>query len=169
MSLDNMGIGDRVRLERAGAMAANLQLAGNWRLVHRDPMGELINMAEGRNLVVTTGAEEIAHIIETNTGPTRPTHMEVGDSSTAPAAGQTDIQGTGIGARQPFSSVVRTGNAIAYERVFAAGESTGTWEEIGIFNDVSAGDMIARFLTGTQTKGAGDSITVTWTLTFQPA
>lgn len=118
----------------------------------------------GKNLVVTLGAAEIAKIVASATSGTRPTHMAIGTSTTAPAAAQTDLIGTAT--RVALGSTSRSNNQITYACTFGTGKGTFTVQEAGLFNAVAAGTMFARWLTGAFAKASTDSLTVTWTLTF---
>lgn len=126
--------------------------------------GQIKASRAGRNLVVTVGAEELAKIVASSTSGTRPTHMAIGTSTTAPAAAQTDMQGTAT--RRSLTSTTRSTNQITYSCTFTTGIGTFTVEEAGLFNAAVAGQMFARWLTGSFTKGASDALTVTWRLTF---
>lgn len=126
--------------------------------------GKVRQRAYGRNLVVTLGATEIAKIVASATSGTRPTHMAIGTSTTAPAAAQTDMIGTAT--RRALGSTSRSNNQITYSCTFGTGVGTFTVQEAGLFNAAVAGTMFARWLTGAFAKGSTDSLTVTWRLTF---
>jgi len=139
-------------------------LSGYVKVVLRDKQGKSKLTRQGPNLVVDAGAILVAQNFA-NESPTLPTHTAIGDSSQAPVAGDTTLVGTELG-RVALDSTTRTGNAIAYVATLPAGTGTGVMEEAGVFNASSGGTMLARFLTGTITKAAGDSLEVTWTLTM---
>lgn len=132
--------------------------------------GEVEHEFTRDNLVVTAGANLMAQILVASGSPTLPTHIAVGTSNTAVAAGQTALQGTEL-ARVAFTTGThpsRTDNAIEYSSTFLSGVGTGTIEEAAILNATAAGTMLARVLTGTFTKGASSQMTVTWTITLSP-
>lgn len=126
--------------------------------------GQIKRTVKGRNLLVTNGATELAKIITSATSGTRPTHMGIGTSTTAPAAAQTALQSTAT--ILALGSTSRSANAITYSCTFGTGKGTGTIQEAGLFNAAAAGTMFARWLTGAFVKGSTDSLTVRWTLTF---
>lgn len=134
----------------------------NWELAGE--AGEILAQGAGANLVLDTGAILLAKALAADSF-TAPTHLAIGDDDTAAATTQTDIQGTEL-ARVALDSTTRTTNTVTYVATFPAGTGTGTVEEAGIFNAASSGEMLCRFLTGTITKGAGDTLTVTWTITL---
>jgi len=69
--------------------------------------------------------------------------------------------------RNALTSTTVTSNAIAYVCSWAAGDGTGSLTEAGLFNDSASGSgtMLCRTVFGTVTKGASDSMTITWTIT----
>lgn len=120
------------------------------------------DLIEKDNLVVTTGLGFIASRMK-DASATAMSHMAIGSSSTAPAAGNTTL-GSELG-RVDLTSTTVTNSQVAYVATFPAGTGTGTIEEAGLFNATPAGTMLSRALTGTITKGAGDAIIITWTIT----
>lgn len=115
-----------------------------------------------KNLVVTTGLNYIVSRMKDATA-TAMSHMAIGSGSTAAAAGNTAL-GTELGRVTLTSSTVST-NTIQYVASFPAGTGTGTVYEAGILNAASAGTLLCRTVFGLVTKDAGDSMTVTWTIT----
>ena len=91
-------------------------------------------------------------------------HMGLGSSSTAAAAGQTALVSQ-LGSREALDSSTVTGSSVAYVCTFEAGDATGTITEAGIFNAASGGTMLCRSVFSSITKGANDSLNVTWTIT----
>lgn len=124
--------------------------------------GELISSQESTNLVVTVGLGLIATAIGTGT-VTAMTHMAVGSNATAAALGNTTL-GTELG-RVALTSTTVTGPQIVYIASFPAGTGTGALTEVGLFNATPAGSMLARSVFTVVNKAAGDSLTVTWTIT----
>lgn len=113
------------------------------------------------NLVVTTGKNYIASRMTGTT--TAMSHMSIGSSTTAAAAGDTAL-GAELG-RVALSSSSTTANVTTYSATFPAGTGTGAVVEAGIFNAASAGTMLCRTTFAVVNKGANDTITVTWTVT----
>jgi len=121
---------------------------------------------ETRNLVVTAGKEWVADRM--NNANTVMTHMAIGTSSvdtgtTAAAYARTTL-GTELD-RNVLTSTTVLNNTIAYACTWAAADGTGAITEAGIFDDASAGDMLARTVFAVVNKGAADSMTITWTIT----
>lgn len=94
--------------------------------------------------------------------------LGVGDSSTAFAVGQTDLQA----ATNKFRKIVdsapgRSGAVLTFVSTFSTGEANYAWNEFGIFNASSAGTMFARKVQSLGTKASGDwTLTVTETLSL---
>jgi len=117
---------------------------------------------EIKNLVVTTGLNFIVSRMKDATD-TVMSHMAIGSGNTAAADGNTGL-GTELGRVALTSTTVNT-NTIQYVATFAAGVGTGPITEAGTFNGSVAGTMLCRTVFGIVTKDAGDSMTITWTVT----
>ena len=91
-------------------------------------------------------------------------HMALGSGTTAAAAANTALE-TQLGSREALDSSTVTAAALAYVCNFEAGDATGTVTEAGIFNASSSGTMLCRSVFSAITKGASDSLNVTWTIT----
>jgi len=117
---------------------------------------------ETNNLVVTAGKNWVADRM--NDANTVMTHMALGTSTTAAAAGQTALVAELD--RNGLTSTTVSTNTIAYACTWAAGDGTGAITEAGIFDAASSGDMLARTVFSVVNKGASDSITITWTITI---
>ena len=120
---------------------------------------------ETENLVVTAGKEwVVARMKDTSTVMT---HMGIGTSSTAAAAGQTDLV-TVESPRLELSTSGGTpaGAVITYAATFPAGDHDGAITEAGIFTAVTSGTMLARTVFPVVNKGALDSMTISWAVTI---
>jgi hypothetical protein len=129
----------------------------------------LITRADGstestqvKNLVVNSGLNYIVSRMKDTTLDAM-SHMAVGSGSTATAGGDTAL-GTELGRVALTSTTVST-NTIEYVALFPAGTGTGTVTEAGVFNNSSGGTMLCRTVFGVVTKDAGDSMSITWTIT----
>lgn len=87
--------------------------------------------------------------------------LGVGDSSTAAAVGQTDLQAAVNKFRRVMEATFpsRTGTTISFKSSFATGEANFAWNEWGVFNAASAGTMLNRKVESMGTKSSG-----VWTL-----
>lgn len=95
----------------------------------------------------------------------------VGDSSTAFAASQTDLQAVTNKLRKIVDfAPVRTANSIDYTTTYGLAEANFAWNEIALF-DSASGDYMPtrRTLSGFGSKTASEQWTVTLTVVFTPA
>jgi hypothetical protein len=141
--------------------------------------GELqvvLNKADGsvethdfKNLVVNTGLNFIVERMKNDStdqdGKTQMSHMELGEGTTAAAAGDTALETPITGSRTGLTSTDVATNTITYVATFGAGTGTGAVTEAGLFNDATAGDMLCRTVFPVVNKQSGDSMTVTWVVT----
>lgn len=142
-----------------------LKITGNVSLKLLDKDGNVIDERSIPNLVVSAGKTFIAaSMLKTTTNtPIAMTHMAVGSSSTAPAAGDTALGGE-LG-RVALASATSAANVVTYTATFPAATGTGALVEAGIFNDASAGTMLCRTTFSVVNKGAADAMSITWTIT----
>ena len=146
----------------------NFGLKGKLHLVLRDKDGNIILERQENNLVVQGGREFITSRILGNTS-TVMSHMAIGTSSTAAATAQTTLLGE-VGRVALTSSAQQTvtlsNDSVRFIATFPAGTGTGALREAGVLNNSSGGTMLCRSVFDLITKGAGDSLTVTWTVTL---
>lgn len=91
--------------------------------------------------------------------------MGIGSSTTAPAPTQTALVAQ-LGARLAFDSAASIVGAVTTcVRTFAAGVSTGTVTEAGLFSALTGGTMFSRVTFAAIPKTAVDELKVTWTIT----
>lgn len=114
------------------------------------------------NLVVTTGKGFIASRM-VGTSANVMSHMAIGSSNTAPAAGDTALGGE-LG-RVALTSGTAAGAVTTYVATFPAGTGTGAVVEAGIFNASSSGTMLCRTTFSVVNKGADDAMSITWAIT----
>ena len=144
----------------------NLKLSGQLNIVLKDKAGNVKETREVKNLVVDTGLAFIASRM-TGTSKAVMSHMALGSSTTAAAAGQTNLVSV-LGSREALDSTTLTGSnkAVAYVSSFEAGDATGAVTEAAIFNASSGGDMLCRTVFSVVNKGADDVMSITWTVTL---
>lgn len=140
-----------------------LKPKGTVTLVLRDSEG---NIKETRveNMIVGVGLAYIASRMK-DASATVMSHMAIGSGATAAATGNTAL-GTELARIALGSTALVTTTAandsIQYAASFAAGVGTGSITEAGIFNAASAGTLLARTVFGVVTKGASDTLSITW-------
>ena len=91
----------------------------------------------------------------------------VGDSTTAFAVGQTDLQAAANKSRKGMDATypIRAGNILTYKASFGATEANFAWQEWGLAKSASAADMVQRKVESLGTKPAGEIWALTATLT----
>jgi hypothetical protein len=141
----------------------NLKAKGEVSIVLNREDGSVENI-DINNLVVSTGLNFIVSRMK-DTSLAAMSHMELGTGTTAAANADTTLQTAISGSRQALGSTSVSGNQITYVASFPAGTGTGAVTEAGIFNASSAGVMACRTVFPVVNKQAGDSMTVTWTVT----
>ncbi len=141
----------------------NLKASGSLRVVVTGSDGRVKEEHEFKNLVVTVGKNFVASRM-VGASANVMSHMAIGESSTAAAITDTAL-GTEVG-RVALSSATATGAVATYTALFPAGTGTGAIVEAGIFNAASAGTMLCRTVFAVVNKGAGDAMSVTWTVTI---
>tara|TARA_E500000331_G_scaffold351257_1_gene397556 strand:+ start:1230 stop:1685 length:456 start_codon:yes stop_codon:yes gene_type:complete len=144
----------------------NLKLSGQLNIVLKDKAGNVKDTRKVKNLVVDSGLVFIASRM-TGTAKAVMSHMALGSSTTAAAAGQTALTSQ-LGSREALDSTTLTGSnkAVAYVSSFEAGDATGAVTEAGLFNASSGGDMLCRTVFSVVNKAADDTMSVTWTITL---
>lgn len=144
-----------------------IKLKGKVHIVLSDENGNIKKEQTTDNLIVTAGKAWVASALIAAPSAYF-TRVAIGTSSTATGVGQTDLQGTEL-ARVVATTSNPTSTTTLLVATFGAGVGTGTVEEAGIFNATPAGpasgDMFSRYLTSTFVKGAGDTLTINWTIT----
>ena len=148
-----------------------LQLHGKLDILLYDEFGNLKDERHFDNLIVDAGFEGVAYRIAPHDGTITPTspwnYVAIGTGSTAPAAGDTALVSELDRKNDAQAEYTTTsGKQLKLEVSFGPGEGTGNIAESGLFNAVSGGDMLARQTFATISKGASDTLTVTWTITL---
>lgn len=86
-------------------------------------------------------------------------YIGVGDSSTAFAASQTDLQAATNKTRKAMQATYpqRATNVLTFRSLFATTDANYAWQEWGVFNASSGGDMLSRKVESLGTKTSAQS------------
>lgn len=144
--------------------SGSVSLHGQLHILVKDEKNNIKHDLTVPNLVVDAGLAFIASRMA-GTSSSVMSHMAVGSSSTAASSGQTDLVSI-LGSRVSLTSGTASTNTMTYIATFSAGVSTGAITEAGVFNASSSGTMLCRSVFSTINKAAGDSMTITWTITL---
>lgn len=95
-------------------------------------------------------------------------HLAVGDSTTAEAAGQTDLQASTNKLRKAMDSTYpqRAGNVLTFRATFGTSDANFAWNEWAIANASSSGQILNRKVQNVGTKGSSSTWQATATITI---
>jgi hypothetical protein len=141
-----------------------LQAKGQLKVVLTGPDGKVKTEQLLKNLVVDTGLNFIVSRMKDATADVM-SHMTVGTGTTPAAAGDTTLETEIAGARTALTSTTVAANQVTYVSSFGAGVGTGAITEAGVLNAASGGTLLCRTVFPVVNKQAGDSMTITWTVT----
>lgn len=162
MNNDNTSATDKISLGVTKGANTTLNLNVNMHIQLWDEHGNLKDERYVHNTVTTAGKNGVADQILAS--PTLPKMGWMAIGTSTPAA---TLLGAEV-ARVAFTSKLRSGAVVTVVGDFAAGTGTGTITEAGTFDVVTANTvnmwMSASF--GAITKGASDSLSISWTLTI---
>lgn len=159
-----------LRAREAGLVVAEgrYKLEKYWGDVAPENLYEVIELAP--NLFLTAGISEVLKLAVGGTATAfnaTNARLCVGDSSTDAAAGQTDLQAATNKFRQLVDdapSVVN--NTVTFVATFAAANANFAWNEVGVANHASAGQMWSRTVQALGTKASPAVWVLTWALSI---
>lgn len=98
-------------------------------------------------------------------------YIGVGDSTTAHAVGQTDLQAATNKMRKAMDATYPSGatNVLTFRSTFATTDANWAWQEWGVFNAATGGTMLNRKVESLGTKTNTQTWQFTVTLTFTTA
>lgn len=140
-----------------------MRITGHVWLEHKRD-GKLLGKYDGSNLVVNDGRELVALIVSA-AGGTKPGWFALGSGSDAILPADSTLDTEIAGSRTAFTTDAASLFQLTYEATITA---SGSWNirEVGLFNAVAAGVMLARFLTPSFQMVSADTLDITWVLTF---
>ena len=140
-----------------------LKVIGDVDVVLTGADGQVKDTREIKNLVVTSGLAYIASRMRDASASVM-SHMAVGSGTAAAALGNTGL-GTELG-RVSLTSTTVNANQVIFIATFSAGTGTGAVTEAGVFNAGASGTMLCRTVFPVVNKDAGDTLSITWTITI---
>lgn len=157
--------------EYGGTSVQSLQFHGRLDVMLYDEYGNLKDERHFDNLIVDTGFEGVAYRIAPHDGTATSdpwNYIAIGTGTAAPAADDTALAGVELARLQDSTATYTTtsGKQLQLQVSFGPGVGTGNVAESGLFNAVSGGNMLARQTFTEITKGASDTLTITWTITL---
>jgi hypothetical protein len=140
--------------------AGTFSILENVHIVLRDEKGEIKDERRIKNTVTTAGKDGAADQILASPSLGKPTHMGIGTGSPSGSALGTELD------RNALTSKNRSGAVVTMIGDWAAGDGTGAITEAGLFDAASTGNMWCSQSFSVINKAAGDTLSITWTLTF---
>lgn len=128
--------------------------------VLRDANGKIKTIEHYHNTVTTAGKNGAADQVLASPSLNKPTHMGIGTGTPSGTALGTELD------RNALTSKTRSNAVVTMVGDWAAGDGTGAITEAGVFDAASTGNMWLSASFSTINKAAGDSLQITWTLTF---
>lgn len=133
-----------------------------------DPVEVIV---EEGNLLTTAGLTALMTLLTGGGGTAfnnANSYLGVGDSTTAAAVGQTDLQAATNKLRKAMDAGYPQVSAgtVTWRATFGTSDANWAWQEWGVFNAAAAGTMLNRKVTslGTKTSAATWQLTVTVTV-----
>jgi len=131
---------------------------------YRDGEAEPFEVIEAEgNLLVNAGIQLLEDLLIGGGGTVfsnANARLCVGDSNTAAAAGQTDLQGTNTRKAMDATYPSRSGQTLTFKATFGSGDANHDWKEWAIANSASGATILNRKVQDFGTKSGG-----TWVLT----
>jgi hypothetical protein len=161
---DGLGMIDRMLKLFGKGMADESRVKANMKLELYGADGQLKDVREVHNTVTTAGKNGAADQVLATPSLSKPGWMEVGTGTPSGTLLGAYISGS----RTALDSKTRSGAVVTMICTFAAGVGTGAITEAGVF-DVVTQNTVNMWLSASFSvinKAAGDSLVVTWTLTF---
>jgi hypothetical protein len=115
-----------------------------------------------RDYVASIVTGDVVNKYDTTNG-----YLSVGDSATAFANTQTDLQAASNKLRSLCTSISDNGaGVITAVTTYTGGQANYAWQEFGLFNNSTGGTMMQRVVSAQGTKTAGQSWQLTETVTI---
>jgi len=161
---DEFGLHDKMTMALGKGIKDSLAPRVNMKLELFDEHGNLKDIREVHNTVTTAGKYGAADQILASPTLAKPGWMELGTGT----PGGTLLGAYISGSRTALDSKTRNNAVVTMITTFGAGVGTGAITEAGVF-DVVTQNTVNMWLSASFSvinKAAGDSLVVTWTLTF---
>jgi hypothetical protein len=165
---------------RGSTMGGGIHLKGNVDMMLYDESGKIKDERHFDNLIVNSGLEGVASRIAPHDGSVNPTspynYIALGTNNNAVSASDTALvaelpTGASYSRLQDSTAIYSAtdaGKKLILSVTFLPGQATGTLRESGIFDAATGGDMLARQTFADIQKAAGDTLSITWTISLSP-
>src|SRR5690606_17624064 len=171
--MEKLGVKDHSIIEKDSSLGEKLHWDVKWIIekykgdLKPDSKPYAIEEVKG-NLAVNAGIQLLEDLLIGAGGTAfnnANAHIGVGDSNTAAAAGQTDLQASTNKLRKAMEATFpsRSGQTLSFKSDLGPSDANFAWEEWAIFNASTSGVMLNRKVESKGTKTSSD----TWTITCQ--
>jgi hypothetical protein len=153
-------VSDKISMSLNKGFAGETTEKWHLHLELRGADGQLKEARDVFNSVTTAGKNGAADQILASPSLNKPTHMAVGTGTggTTSLNSETD--------RNALTSKLRSGAVVTMVGDWAAGDATAALTEAGVFDAASTGNMWMYATFSVVNKGASDTLSISWTLTF---
>ena len=161
----------RNKFKRTTGYVASMGIEHNIRLRHYRG-DKLLRAWVVHNTTVNAGLEWVKGVIsnngDTEAGVDFMEYVAVGSNNTGPAPGDTTLNTeiTDGGLARAGGTYASGATGICTVTKSFSVTATRSVEEAGLFDDPTAGTMLARVLTGTTDVADGDTLEIEWTITY---
>ena len=146
-----------------------MKLTGSVSVKLFGPNGELKQSHVDHNLIVTVGKNYITAWLAAATQSTEfMSYVALGTGTTSPASGDTALQTelSGGGYTRVQGTLTSSTNTWTNTVSFGPGNGTAAITEAGLFSTITSGTMFARQVFAAYNKAAGDTLQITWSVSF---
>lgn len=147
----------------------SFQLNGSVHVQLIGPDGKVKQEHTNHNLIVTVGKTYLAAWIAAASQAGKfMEYMGLGTGTTSPVSGNTALETELSGGGYSRQNGTISSSLAVWQNVvsFAPGNGTAAITEAGLFSASTVGTMFARQTFSAYNKAAGDTLTITWTVTF---
>lgn len=155
--------------EKLNLESESFKLKGSVHVQLIGPDGKVKQEHINHNLIVTVGKTYLATwLAAASQAGAFMAYMGLGTGTTSPVSGDTTLETELVGGGYSRQTGTITSSSNVWQNVvtFAPGNGTGAITEAGLFSASTSGTMFARQVFSTYNKAAGDTLTITWTVTF---
>jgi len=149
------------------ATKKKIQAKNNLKIEVYDKEGKLVKSYEGSNLITTVGFTAMASRLYTNSDYDPFTYIAIGTGDTAPTLADTTLE-TELDRSSATCSLMTTDTTNDTVQLTYIFDISGDHDltEAGVFNDASAGDMLARHTFSALSILDGWQVKVIWRFDF---
>ena len=167
MIKSKIGMTDKVFMGVGKGFHSDIGMTGNMVVELFGENGRLKDKREVHNVDTTLAHAMVSNRISASPTIVVPGWMELG-TGTGQTAASTTLASYIVDSRTALDSSVAVAAVLTMICTFPAGTGTGAVTEAGVFNVVTQNttDLLTYAEFSVINKGAGDSLVVTWTLTF---